>query len=193
MINMNALIGSLIGVILLFILVGLFHGLHNKKSEIKREKISKKKMITEIFEIDGILSAPGCWIFSIIFIILHFLLYNQENVVKYIILAIIFNVAFQFLFNFLENEFNIVTKENTTILLSVTVIIITIVFFAFNSIFIKLGVLGIVLFSECVTIYREFTGIWSKVFDTNFYTLEDIIILYTPPLALFTAILITLF
>jgi len=193
MINMNALIGSFIGVMLIFILLGLFHGMHNKNPENKREKISKKEIITKIFEIDGILSAPGCWIFSIIFVILHFLLYNQENIVKYIILSIIFNLAFQFLLNFLKNEFNIETEGNTTILLALIVIIITIVFFTFNSIYIKLGVLGIVLLSECITIYREFTGIWSELFDPSFYTLEDIIILYTPPLALFTAILITLF
>lgn len=191
MINTNALIGNFVGVMLIFICVGLLF--EWKRRNLKIENISKKKFITEIFEFDWIFNAPGCWIFSIMFIILHYILYNQENIVKYVILSIILNFAFTCLLGFIKNEFDIITSDKTTIIVSVAVIIIIIVFFVFNSIYIKLGLLGIILISECITIYREFTGIWSNLFDPSFYTLEDIIILYTPPMALFTAILITLF
>ncbi|MDD2376606.1 MAG: hypothetical protein PHD15_01060 [Clostridia bacterium] len=193
MINVTALIGSLIGVIFIFIFVALFYELVKKKLQIESLEIWKRKNISEIFQVEGVLNAPGCWIFSIIFIIIYFLFSNQENLIKYIILSIILNLAFQSLLGFINSELDFVIKDSEIILLSVSVTLIAIVFFTFPSIYIKLVVLGIILLTEFNIIYREFTGIWDSLFDLNFYTLEDIFLLYTPPMALFIAIFITLF
>lgn len=197
MLNLNGLLGSLIGTIGLFLYVGVFmivinKVLKRKESYYKIYQPEEHGFISSVFNVEGMQNAAGCWIYSMLYVVLHFWMINQNGIIKYAVMSIALTLTFQSLIGFIKEELLYRVNSNTNILISLISAIIVILFFTFSNIFVNIFVIILLILIECLTLYREFTGIWGSILDIKFYSFEDIVLLYIPPLVVLAAIIITM-
>lgn len=195
MINEKAFLGSILGAVILFIYVSIYIVVLNKVLKqkgpyYKTYEPEEHGFISSVFNMESILNGIGCWVYSVVYIILFYWMYDFNSMFKYMILTIILLLNFQSLIGYIKNELLYRVNNSTNIILSLISTLIVVLFISLSNIFFSAFLLLILLIIEFLVIHREFTGVWEYIFDRRTYTLEDVLFLYTPTLVIFTVLLI---